>query len=448
MNILICGAGEVGRHAAEVLGADGHNITIIDKSAQKLYALEDVMDVRTMLGDGAHASALEEAGCADADVFIAAADIDEINLMAASIASGLGAGRTIARVQHSVYFEGKGIDYKTHLGIDNLVCPDHSTALAIARTLRSPGALAVERFARGRIEMQQLSVGPDAQAISKPLMELNLPQSLRLAAVERNDTTFIPHAQTTIEQGDIVTLIGDTDTLNKVRKSFHTESYRRKRVMIIGGSSLSVWLCRALHSRSYSVRLFETDQDRAEELSNKLDWVTVLRVDPLDPDTMTLERIDQADAFIAATESEEQNILAAARAKSMGAANSLAVLHRDMYMNLVEHVGIDRAFSPPEAAVWEIKQLLDEGPIRRLGELAVGIAYVYEIRVPKDGNGVVGKPLKEVKFPVGVMIAAIQRGEEVRVPGGDDSISPGDTVVAIGPEGIDKDLRKSFGIKH
>ena len=41
MNIVICGAGEVGRHSAEILGSEGHNITIIDPSASKLYALED-----------------------------------------------------------------------------------------------------------------------------------------------------------------------------------------------------------------------------------------------------------------------------------------------------------------------------------------------------------------------------------------------------------------------
>ncbi len=448
MNIIICGAGEVGRHSAEILGTEGHDITIIDPSASKLYALEDVMDVRTLTGDGTHATILLEAGCESADVFIAATQSDETNLLAASVAASMGTGRTIARVHHSVFFTGKGFDYKHHLGIDHLVCPEYSSAQAIARTLRNPGALAVERFARGKIEMQQLVVGSKAQVIGKPLVELKLPEALRVAAIERDGVSFIPQASTSIEINDVVTLIGQLETFDKARKLFNVDADRRKRVMIMGGSSLAVWLCRALKSRNFSVRLFETDQARAEELSAKLDWATVLRIDPLDPDTMTLERVDQADAFVAATNNDEQNILAAARAKSMGAKYTVAVLQRDMYLNLVEHVNVDRAFSPRVAAVNEIQQLLNEGPIRHMGALAVGIADIYEVRVPNDnGEGVTGKPLKEVHFPSRAMVAAIQRGDEVMVPGGEDVIIAGDTVVFIGPQGLEKELGKVFGIR-
>ena len=58
MNIVICGAGEVGRHAAEVLGGDGHNVTIIDRDTGKLAALEEVLDIRSMIGNGTHADDL------------------------------------------------------------------------------------------------------------------------------------------------------------------------------------------------------------------------------------------------------------------------------------------------------------------------------------------------------------------------------------------------------
>ena len=233
MNIVISGAGEVGRHAAEILGAEGHNITIIDPAAGKLYALEDVMDVRTLTGDGTHATTLIEAGCESADVFIAATQHDGTNLLSASVASSLGAGRTIARVHHSAFFVGRDFDYKHHLGIDHLVCPEYSTALAIARTLRNPGALAVERFARGKIEMQQLPVGPDAAVIGKPLIELKLPESLRIAAIERNGATFIPDASAAIEVDDVVTLVGQPEAFDKARKLFSVDADRHKRVMII-----------------------------------------------------------------------------------------------------------------------------------------------------------------------------------------------------------------------
>ena len=56
-----------------------------------------------------------------------------------------------------------------------LSVPDFTTAEAIAQTLRNPGALAVERFARGRIEMQQLPVSDSAAVIGKRLVEAKFP---------------------------------------------------------------------------------------------------------------------------------------------------------------------------------------------------------------------------------------------------------------------------------
>ena len=108
MNIVICGAGEVGGHCAEVLAAQGHNITVIDQQAETLSDLDDTLDVRNLIGNGAHADILLEAGCAKADLVISAMRSDEMNLLSASIAKALGAGMVIARVQHSAYLKNAG----------------------------------------------------------------------------------------------------------------------------------------------------------------------------------------------------------------------------------------------------------------------------------------------------------------------------------------------------
>ena len=444
MNVVICGAGEVGRHAAEVLGTKGCNVTIVDKAADKLATLEDVMDVRTLRGNATEAQVLKEAGADKADLCVSATDNDEINILSASIATGLGTDRSIARVHHSVYFEGVGLDYAVHFGIDHLVCPDYATAQDIARVMRNPGALAVDRFAKGRIEMQQVPISDDAPAIGKTLGDLAIRESARLVTVERDGASFIPDGTTMIRRGDIVTLIGDVKTFDDVRSHFRTKESSRKRVMVMGGTPLAVWLCRELHSRNFAIRLFEPHRERAEELAAKLDWVTVLRVDPLDTDTLTLERIDQADWFVALTDDDENNILAAARAKSMGAREVIAVLQRGTYLHLLEHVGIDRAFSPRVAAAAEIQRLVSTDSMRCLASLAVGFVDVYEIRVSLAAQHVIGVPLQELRLPEQTIIAAVQRGDEAYVPGGQDKIAAGETVVVVAPAGSEKQLKKFF----
>ena len=447
MNIVICGAGEVGRHSAEVLATARNNITVIDESPDKLAELDEVMDVRSLLGNGTQADILHEAGVHKAELFIAATKSDEINLLAASVAKGLGASKCIARVHHSAFYDQSKFDYAKHLGVDHMVCPEYTTALAIASTLRNPGALVVEQFARGKVEMQQLPVSEDAKCVGQKLRDINLPGAARLIAIERDGVASVPEADSVINANDVVTLIGDAKSFDKIRKVFQTHADRRQRVMIMGGTTQAVWLCRTLKSRGFSIRLFETDRVRAEELSEKLDWITVLNTDAVNSDAFQDERIDLADAFVAMTEDEESNILAAARAKSMGVKQAMAVLQRPTYLHLLQHVGIDKAFSPRGTAVTEILRLLETGPVKRLGSLSEGIAEIYEIQVTTEATKVLGKKLPDIKFPKHCILAAIQRGSEVFVPGGASTIEENDIVIAVGPSQSRSELRRLFGGK-
>lgn len=446
MNIVICGAGEVGRHAAEVLAGSGHNLTIIDMAADKLAAVEDLMDVRTLRGNGAQADVLREAGVDHARLFIAATNIDEINLLTASVAKAVGATRCVARVHHSAYFEQRGLDYAAKLSIDHLVCPEYSTAVAIAQTLRNPGAMAIERFARGRIEMQQFQVSDDAKVVGRPLSQVVLPRGARLVSIERKKDAFIPTGDTAVQPGDIVILVGDVENFEQAQKLFVTGTTRRRTVMIMGDTPMGVWLCRTLHARAFSVKMFVSERGRAEELAEKLPWVTILVADSEDPTTFELEQVDQTDVFVALTADDEHNILGAARAKSMGAKSAIAVLQRSTYLHLLEHVGIDRAFSPRATAVSQVRQWLDDSPVRHLASLSAGAADVYEVSVPRE-SPVADKSLKQVTFPEPIIVAAIERGDNVFVPGADDPIHANDRLVIAGRSGIAKKLRKYFGIK-
>ncbi|MEM1210864.1 MAG: Trk system potassium transporter TrkA [Planctomycetota bacterium] len=444
MDVVICGAGEVGRHSAEVLSANGHNITIIDQDPRKLAAIDQTMDVRLLEGSGAEASILRQGNVHKADLFIAATNIDEVNLLAASAAKGVGAGKTIARVHHSPYYDRKDLDYAYHLGINHLVCPEFETARAIAATIRSPAATAVENFATGKIQLKSLPVAKDAKAAGKSLVELKL-DGARIAAVQREGTAFLPVASTTIQVGDVVTVIGEAKGFEKVQKLFGAEHARKRKVIIMGGSTQSVWLCREMHNRQTSVRLFVAREHRAQELSEKIDWVTVINADVIQTDVLREEHIEQADAFIASADAEETNILAAARAKTMGVANAICILQRGTYLHLLEHIGIDHSFSPRTSAVEQIVRLIEPGNVHGLGPLAQGLAEVFEVRVTKAAKEIASTPLAELKLPEQCLVAAIQREDEAFVPGAMNQFKYGDTAIVIAPAQQAKALKKLFG---
>jgi len=86
VKIIILGAGQVGATLAEHLADEKNDITVIDEHAATLKRLQERLDLRTVLGHGAHPSTLMNAGAEDADMLIAVTDSDEINMLACSVA--------------------------------------------------------------------------------------------------------------------------------------------------------------------------------------------------------------------------------------------------------------------------------------------------------------------------------------------------------------------------
>jgi trk system potassium uptake protein TrkA len=447
MNIVICGAGQVGYHAAEVLVASGHRVTVIDSRSKPLREIQETLDAATLRGSCSQATVLKEAGVPGADLVVTATDRDEVNLLTASVAKGLGAKQCIARVRARGYFEDEGFDYVKHFGVDRIICPEYAAARAIARTLRSPGAMAIERFARGQIEMQELPVGRKSAAIGRPLSELRLPPRTRLAAIQRGSNVILPRADSVVERGDVVILLGARPHFSEALELFGAgASNDRQRVVLMGGTTMAVWLCRALRSKRFSIRIFETDSKRATQLADKLDWVTVMNADPTDPGVFQEESLEKADVFIALTDDDEHNILGSAWVKSMGVPNTIAVVQRPQYSHLLKHVGIDQAFSPRTTAVRDIVGLLERDGLRQVATLAEGVLDVFRAPVPERSK-VAGRALRELGAQVQGVIAAVEREDTVFVPAADDTLEAGDAVLVVAPHGAEKRLASLFGVK-
>jgi trk system potassium uptake protein TrkA len=331
------------------------------------------------------------------------------------------------------------------LGVDELICPEHATSLAIARSIRNPGLIALEEFGQGQLLMQRVPVSKGASAIGKQLSDLAMPASARLVTVERGDLVSLANANTIILNDDVVTLIGEQKTYDSARRLFNKDSkHKRQTVAILGETSTAVWLCRALKARDFSVRLFTQDHERAVELSNKLSHVTVVEGDPTDLALFVEERMETLDAFVAVTDDDEQNILACAQSKALGVKSVIAVVQRSKYLHLLEHVRIDHAFSPRQVAVSAILHLIEDHRVRSIATFAAGVAEVYEVRSVRRSN-IVGANLRDLKLPASSMIAALRRGEQVFVPGAQHQIEERDTVLVIGPHGITDELRILFG---
>jgi len=182
MNIIIVGAGEIGRHLAESLSNQQHNIAGIDQSEKLTSDLDEQLDAQIICENGASVTALVEAQVAECDLFLALTSDDHTNLVSASIAKALGARKSIARVHYGVQREEWLFDYKKHFKIDYLFSSERLAAVELAKYVRNPEKKFVEELARGRIELQQTFVSPMCDAVDNTLADLKLPPRVQSGA--------------------------------------------------------------------------------------------------------------------------------------------------------------------------------------------------------------------------------------------------------------------------
>ena len=127
LNILIIGCGKVGTALTRQLCKEGHDITVIDKNADKVEMNVNQYDVMGICGNGASYSVLMEAGVENADLVIAVTNSDELNLLCCTIAKQGRDCATVARVRNPDY--SKEIKYlKKSLGLTMVINPELETA--------------------------------------------------------------------------------------------------------------------------------------------------------------------------------------------------------------------------------------------------------------------------------------------------------------------------------
>lgn len=429
MNIVILGAGTVGNSIAELLCNSRQNVSLVDKSADALQRAEEQLDVRTVCGSAYDVVTLFQAGVQSADLCLAVTSLDEVNLMAASIAREMGAARSVARITNPAIHDTSTFDYRRHFRIDRLLSLEHLTALELAKQVRDRGLFTVENFARGGIEVREVEAQSDSQVIGIPLRELRLPLGVRVGVISNATRTVIAGADDVISAGDHVTLIGTSDGVESIKKQFEHRLPPRLKVIIAGGGKIGYHVAALLERRRFQVTLMESDRDRCDQIATGLDKATVLHADATRRSEMEEARVGHADVFIACTGRDEDNIICGVEARELGARRIMCVIRRPDYANVLEKLGIDVAVSPRQVLARQVVGLVEEGPIIDRSLISGQEAEVWEIEVAVD-SPISRAALRNVEFKHG-LVAAFERDAHVRVPGPDDQLKAGDTAIVL-----------------
>lgn len=318
MKIFIVGGGRIGRSLAGQLVHDGYEITVIDRDENVVSSLGNSMDIICLQGNGASYATLQDMNVENADIFIAVTDSDEMNILSCLTAHMLGAKHTIARIR-DVDYARKYKFYRDKLGLSMIINPELATAMEIYRLLRFPLATRVEEFAKGRAELVEMVSKEGSPLNGKTLIEIAQKMSINLliCAIARGEEVFVPKGDTVIHEGDVLYMTGAAEEFRKAFKKLKLPVKPLQSVTIAGGGRISYYLAELLLKHGTKVTLIERNEEEATRLAEALAGVNVICDDALAYfDTMSQSDIDNTDAYIALTEDDEYNLVAAMFAES------------------------------------------------------------------------------------------------------------------------------------
>ncbi|MDX9917012.1 MAG: Trk system potassium transporter TrkA, partial [Gudongella sp.] len=365
------------------------------------------------------------------DILVGFTENDDTNTLICTLAKKLGCKKTIARIRNPEYMQQ--IDFlKSELGIDHIINPDLATAVAMEKYLLKSYSFYTDEFASGKVQMIDFSIGENQEFVNKMVKNIDGLDRLLITAVQRNGNMIIPNGSTILLENDVVHIIGNTREIERFSHRLGEDFHRRlvSNVMILGGGNLGYYLAQRLVKNKIQVTLVEQDKERCQELSEILDGVLIIHGDGTDIHLLEEENLSLMDAFVGATGFDEENLLMALMAKQSGVGKSIAKISRSNYIKIIDRLNIDAAINPVYITASNIIKYIRGGRVVSVSLLLGADAEATEIIIDED-LPCVGKKLKDLEIPQGMIIGAIVRDNDVIIPKGDTEIMAEDRIVVF-----------------
>lgn len=438
MKIVIIGDGKVGYKLAKQLSEENYDVVLIDSNEGRLKETINKLDISCITGDGVSIEIQNEAGVPEADLVIACASTDEINMLSCLIAKRLGADHTIARVRNPIYFQQIHI-LKEDLHLSMAINPELTVANEISRVLIFPSASKVETFVKGKVELVEIPLREGNPIIGKSLAEVYKKFQIKIlvCAVQRGKEVFIPDGSFVAEEGDKLHIAATHKQLERMFEALGSRKRRIKKVLIGGGGRVSYYLAKKLCTMGMDVKIIEQNRRKCENLCEQLPEVTIIHGDATDHELLMEEGIQDTDAFVSLTGLDEENIIASLFAKAQGVHKIIAKVNEDSRAEMVESLGLDCLVSAKTATADAIlgyvrarQNSYSNANVEAMYRLVDDRVEALEFIIKEDAP-YTNIPLKDLQTKPNNLIACIGRNRKIIIPSGNDFIQKGDSVVVI-----------------
>lgn len=453
MKIIIVGCGKVGKTLAEELNKEDNEVTVIDRRYAEVESLSNKFDVMGVVGNGASYKTQMEAGIEKADILIAVTGSDELNLLCCLIAKRAGNCQTIARVRNPEYSEEIGF-VKGALGLAMTINPEFAAAQEIARVLRFPSAIKIDTFAKGRVEMLKFRVPGESRLNGMLVMNIapKLGADVLVCAVERDGEIFIPKGDFRLQEKDVVSIIAGPKKASDFFRKIGIETHQVKDTMIVGGGDTGYYLAKLLQPMGIGIKLIEQNEERCNLLSELLPKAQIIHADGSEQIVLIEEGVGQAEAFVALTNIDEENVMLSLFARSQTSGKIATKINRMDFDRVIKELDLDTTVYPKKITALYILQFVRamknsigcnvETMYRILDDKAEALEFVV-----KDSSELPGIPLEKLKIKENTLVACIIRGRQIIIPRGKDEMRVGDSVVVVTTTLGLKDIRDVISVR-
>ena len=446
MKVIIAGAGKSGYSVAQTLAAEGHDVTVIDKDSHVINSISNALDVICVEGSITNPETLIEAGAENADLLMAAARSDEVNMVCGIASRKLGTKHVIARIRDTEYLSQTEFLRET-LGLSVIVNPEYECAKEISRILRFPGAVRVDSFSKGSVEIMEHHVVSGDKLDGVMLKDLGslFGATVLVSVVERSGEAIIPNGLFTLKAGDRLSVTGTSKELRRFFSALGLYKKPVKSVMIMGGGRIAAHLAKLLIDSGIAVTIMEVDSDRCDELCDLLPSARIICGDATSSDVLLEEGIKRYDAFVALTGDDGDNIITSMYVKTCGVGKVVVKANREYYSNIMLTSGLDSVVTPKAIVSQQLARYVRAmdnsvgSSMETLYRLADGKAEALEFIVGQDAK-CTGIPLKTMKLKENVLLSALVRGSKTLIPDGESILEPGDHAVVVSKAGMLKQL--------
>ncbi len=211
--------------------------------------------------------------------------------------------------------------------------------------------------------------------------------------------------------------------------------------MIMGGGKVGSYLARDLSDKGHAVRIIERARELAERLKQEIALEVVIG-DGCDLSRQEEADMGKADVFAAVTGDDDNNLVACQLARTyFNVPHVVARVNEPKNESTFNRLGVE-GISSTSVIAQVIEERTTMGDIITLLTLKKGRLAVVELDLPSDRCRCCDVPLRDLGLPRSCVLVSIIREEDVIIPGGDVSLRPGDTVIAVTEPANEGELKR------